>query len=404
MKPTGKHPDKVLTPVKLRNQMEPGRYTDGNGLYLVVDPSGAKRWLLRTVIKGKRCDIGLGGLSLVPLSEARAEAVRLRKLARAGGDPLLERRKERKPVPTFKQAAREVHAAHSPAWKNPKHRQQWINTLSHYAFPVFGDHAIDRIEPADVLKALSRIWLEKSETARRVKQRIRVVFDWAKASGFRSGDNPVEGISKVLPKQQGTQEHHAALPYSEVPAFIRMLLQSDAGEFAKLAFELLILTATRTNEVIGATWNEIDFVDKTWTIPAARMKTKQVHRVPLSPPCIEILERAKALTHGGTLIFPGRTTGKPLSNAVFLMTLRRMKKDITPHGFRSSFRDWAAERTSFPREVCEAALAHRLKDKTEAAYHRTDLFEKRRSLMATWAAFAKAMPAKVVPLRAGPLG
>lgn len=399
MKPSGKHPDKALPPVKLSKKLKPGRYADGNGLYLVVDPSGAKRWVLRTVVKSKRCDIGLGGLSLVPLSEARAEAGRLRKLARTGGDPLVERRKERKRIPTFEQAARKVHAAHSPAWRNPKHRQQWLNTLSEYAFPVLGDLTIDRIESADVLKVLSPIWLEKSETARRVKQRIKVVFDWARASGFRSGDNPVEAINKVLPKQNRPQEHHAALPYLEVPAFFQALLGSDAGEFAKLAFEFLILTATRTNEVIGAKWNEIDFVGKTWTIPPARMKTKRVHRVPLSARCIEILEHAKALSDNGAYIFPGRTIKKPLSNMVFLMTLRRMKKDITPHGFRSSFRDWAAERTSFPREVCEAALAHTLKDKTEAAYNRTDLFDKRRHLMEAWAAFATALPAPVISLR-----
>lgn len=394
----GKHPQKALSAAFIRTTTNSGRYADGNGLYLIVDPSGAKRWVLRTVVMGKRRDMGLGGLSLVSLAEAREEAARLRKIARQHGDPLAERRKARQVIPTFEQAAREVHTAHSASWKNAKHAQQWINTLAEYVFPVFGSLRVAQVDTPDVLKALSPIWLEKPETARRVRQRIKAVFDWAKAAGFRAGDNPVDGISKVLPKQPDTEKHHAALPYANVPGFIKALRKASVSESVQLGFEFLILTATRTNEVINATWSEIEIKGKTWTIPAARMKTKREHRIPLSPRCIEILKAARKLSDGSPYIFPSPVTGKPLSNMVFLMALRRMELDITAHGFRSSFRDWAAERTNFPREVCEMALAHTLRDKTEAAYKRTDLFEKRRSLTDTWAAYATAKDAKVIPL------
>jgi len=347
---------------------------------------------------GKRRDIGLGGLSLVSLAEAREEATRLRKIARQQGDPLAERRKEQRVVPTFAQAAREVHKAHSASWKNVKHTQQWINTLKDYVFPVFGSLRVDQVHTPEVLKALSPIWLKKPETARRVRQRIKTVFDWAKAAGFRSGDNPVDGISKVLPKQSNTQAHHAALPYAEIPTFIKALRKTDASKTAQLAFEFLILTATRTNEVINATWSEIDLKGETWTIPRSRMKTKRDHRIPLSRRCIEILKEAHKLSIDNLSVFPNPLTGKPLSNMVFLMLLRRMKQDVTAHGFRSSFRDWASERTNIPHDVCEAALAHNLKDKTEAAYKRTDLFDKRRELMESWAAFVTRTQADVIPL------
>lgn len=385
MKPTGSHPDKALSPVKVRSLTAPGRYADGNGLYLVVDPSGAKRWLLRVVVHGKRTDIGLGGLKLVSQAEAREQASRLRKIARAGGDPLAERRAAKRVIPTFEAAAKEVHAAHKESWKNHKHADQWINTLTQYVLPVFGQKHVDQIESADVLKALSVIWLAKPETARRVLQRIRTVFDWAKASGHRSGDNPVDGVSKVLPKQNAAGAHHAALPYAKASQFIKKLRTVDAGASSRLALEFMILTAVRTNEVLGARCSEIDLKKKTWTIPAERMKMKREHRVPLSPRCIEILKEAREVNDKSTFVFPGRSDDKPLSNMVFLMLLRRMKFKITAHGFRSTFRDWASEQTSFPSAVCEAALAHAIKDKTEAAYNRTDLFEKRRELMVTWA-------------------
>jgi integrase len=266
---------------------------------------------------------------------------------------------------------------------------------------VFGDRPVHTIDSGDVLEALTPIWTTTPETARRVKQRIKTVFDWAKASGYRHGDNPVDGVTKALPKVRRTEQHHAALPYAQVPAFLEKLRAAQALESARLAFEFLILTATRTNEVILAKWEEIDRDAASWTIPAARMKAHREHVVPLSPRCLEILERAEAIAGDSSYVFPGRRAKRPLSNMVFLMVLRRLdRRDITAHGFRSAFRDWAAERTTFPRAVAEAALAHVVKDRTEAAYLRTKFFEQRRDLMNTWDAFANPKSADVVSIRA----
>ena len=364
------------------------RLADGGGLYLFVSPGGAKSWVLRTVVKGRRCDLGLGGADLVSLAEAREEARRLRRIARTGGDPLAERRHERRTVPTFEVAATQVHAAHSLTFKNEKHRKQWLSSLTPM-FSALGAKRVDAITSADILTAMSPQWLERPETSRRVLQRLRVIFDWCKAKGYCAGDNPTQGITKVLPKHRAVKAHHAALPYPEVPAFLRALRESNASDLVKLAFELTVLSATRTSETLRATWSEVDLPTKTWTIPGDRMKNGVDHRIPLASRCVEILTRAQALSDGSRYVFPGRTPAKPLSNMVFLMALRRMQRsDITTHGFRSSFRDWAAERTSFPRAVCEATLAHTLRDKTEAAYHRTDLFERRRELMTAWAKYA----------------
>jgi integrase len=394
-----KHPDKALTVVGIKALKKPGRYGDGNGLYLKVARSGAKRWELRTVVRGKRCDIGLGGLKVVTLAEAREEARKYRAIARNEGDPLAEKRRARKVVPTFRQAAEAVHKEHAKAWKNAKHGDQWINTLTTYAYPVLGDRRVDQIDTPEILKALSPIWLTKQETARRVRQRIGTVLDWAKAAGFRAGSNPIEEIGKALPRQSDRKGHHAALPYVEVPAFLQKLHRDDAGTIANLAFEFLILTAARTGEVLEARWTEIDIEQAAWTVPADRMKAGREHRVPLAPRCIELLGQAKRLAAGSDYVFPGRSITKPMSNMVLLMTMRRMKSDYTVHGFRSAFRDWASERTNFAREICEAALAHIVKDKTEAAYRRGDLFEKRRELMATWARFVEGASATLIQLK-----
>lgn len=390
MKGRGKHPDKALTAMQVRNLNKPGRYADGNGLYLVVDPSGAKRWLLRVVIQGKRRDIGLGGTALVSLSEAREKALSFRKRAREGGDPLAEKRKERREIPTFAKAAEQVHAEHKASWKNKKHIDQWINTLNDYVIPHFGERRVDQVQTPDVLKVLAPIWLTKPETARRVRQRIGAVMDWAKASGFRTGDNPVDGVEKGLPKQNGRDRHHEAMPYTQVPAFVKALRSTDAGEITRLALEFLILTASRTSEVLQARWAEFDLDQALWIVPAERMKAGRVHRVPLSDRCLKIMKQARALASDSSYTFPGRSAEKPLSNMVFLMMLRRMNLDVTAHGFRSSFRDWAAEATSCPREVAEMALAHTIENKVEAAYRRGDLFEKRRQLMEAWAEFVAA--------------
>ncbi len=254
---------------KVRGLIVPGRYADGNGLYLFVDRSGAKRWILRIVIRGKRSYLGLGGAGLVSLAEAWEETLRLRKIARKGGDPLAERRKQRIVIPTFEQAAREVHKSCVPTFRNAKHAAQWISTLQTYAFTVFGSRPVNTIETPDVLSVLSPIWSEKAETAKRVRQRMRTVFDWAKAKGDRPDlDNPVEGVSMALPKTNGKKEHHPALPYAQVPEFVVTLRNCDAGVSAQVAFEPLILTAARTSEVLPAKWDETDLKVKTLTVPA----------------------------------------------------------------------------------------------------------------------------------------
>jgi integrase len=387
MKPKGRHPEKKLTTLKVNRLSEPGRYADGNGLYLIVDVSGAKRWMLRTVVQGKRCDIGLGGVSLVSLAEAREQAQAMRKLARANGNPLLERHRAKQIIPTFEKAAKLVYEARASSWRNDKHRTQWINTLRDYAFPKIGSKRVDLIGTADILEVLSPIWLTKAETARRLRQRLGTVMDWAKAAGHRSGDNPVEGVTKGLPKQDGRKDHHGAIPYSEIAAFLERLDGLDMSRAARLAFKFLILSACRTNEVLGARWEEVCFDKAIWEIPPARMKGKRRQTVPLSSSCLMILHEAKTLAGTSELVFPGRIPTKPLSNMVFLMAMRRMGFSAVPHGFRSTFRDWASEQTSFPNEVCEMALAHAIRDKTEAAYRRGDLLTKRRDLMEAWSTF-----------------
>lgn len=387
-KSKGLHPDKALTALKIRQISKSGRYADGNGLYLIVDPSGAKRWVLRTMVQGRRRDIGLGGLSIVSLAEARETARQYRRVARDGGDPIAELRKKPEDAPTFSEAAERVFKDHKASWDNPKHQQQWITTLRTYAFPVLGEMRVDQIQTPDVLRVLSPIWLSKAETARRVRQRIGTVLDWAGSAGYRHGENPTSGVTKGLPKQQKNKGHHAALPYAEVPAFVSRLRSStNDGQAARLAFEFLILTASRTSEVLNALWTEIDLDAAVWTVPAERMKAKRIHRVPLSTRCIEILNHARKLDIASPYLFSGTARDRPFSNAVFLAMLKRMEVTCTAHGFRSSFRDWAAETTSHPRDVVEMALAHTITDKTEAAYRRGDMLDRRRGLMQDWSVY-----------------
>lgn len=387
MKPLGKHPEKALTATKVKQVKKPGAYADGNGLYLVVSRTGAKRWALRTVIQGKRRDMGLGGAQLVSLAEAREKAQQYRKIAREGGDPFLERNKRQKGIPTFKNAAQTVFDARKATWRNPKHRQQWINTLTTYAFPEIGGQPVDQITTPDILKLLSPIWLTKPETARRLKQRIATVFDWAKAAGFRDGGNPVEGVTKGLPKQGKNDNHHAAMAYVDIDGFVNGLRGSNALNVTYLALEFTILTASRTSEVLNSKWSEFDIGESLWTIPPERMKATRVHRVPLSSRALEILKTMREYPSNGGYVFPGRVNGKPLSNMTLLKVLKSKKLPFTVHGFRSSFRDWAEEHSGFSHNVCEMALAHSIKDKTEAAYRRGDLLDKRRELMTAWGDF-----------------
>ena len=395
--PKQQQPDKRLSAAFVRNASEPGHYSDGNCLYLVIGDDGSRKWVQRLTIHGRRHDLGLGSQRLVTLAEAREEALRLRKIARQGGDPLTVRRQERhvKTVPTFEKAAREVHQARAQTFRNERHAEQWISTLEKYVFPQLGTRRVDSIDSGDVLKILSPIWIEIPETARRIRQRMQTVFRWAKAAGL-SGDNPVDGIAEALPKHNLKQQHHPALAYAELPAFIQKL-RSYEGVATGLGLEFLILTASRTSEVLLAKWTEIDFDGRTWIIPAGRMKARVEHRVPLAARAIEILREAKAISDGGDYIFPGSHLHKPLSNMTFTKALRLMKYGhITTHGFRSTFRDWAEEKTNFPNSVVEAALAHTIKNKVEAAYLRTKLFDKRVKLMDAWTGFATAPAGKVI--------
>lgn len=368
-KPEGRHPVNRLKAVQVE-RLGPGRHADGNGLYLEVDPTGARRWVLRTVVRGKRRDIGLGSTMLVTLAEAREKARTMRATARAGGDPLAERR--RAEGLTFADAARKVHAERMTGAKNGKHVAQWIGTLETYAFPTMGEKRVADVTPADVLAVLEPIWNAKPETARRVRQRLKAVFDWALTAGHREARNPVEGVEKGLPKQADRVEHHAALPWAELPGFWPRLVAAPG--MGALALRFAILTAARSGEVRGMTWGEVE--GEAWTIPASRMKAKAAHRVPLSAEALAILGEARALAGEapapGALVFPGQKRGKPLSDMTLAAVLKRLGLDVTPHGFRSTFRDWAEEAGDWPREVKEAALAHAVANKVEAAYRRGD--------------------------------
>jgi integrase len=375
--------------MKVRNLDEAGRYADGNGLYLVVDPSGAKRWMLRTVVRGKRCDIGLGSLSLVSLAEAREKALQFRKIARSGDDPLAIRRRG-EATPTFEQLAGELHASKKPEWRNQKHAAQWLSTLKSYALPKIGRRRVDDVDTDAVLSVLRPIWSEKPETASRVRQRLEAVLDYATAIGKRQGDNPARWrghLDHLLPKPSKVRvvQHHAALDWRDLPAFMANLRTRDGVAAKALAFT--ILTAARSGEVRGMRWSEVDLDAGVWTVPGTRMKAGKEHRVPLTAEVLGFLgEPGKP----DDLVFPSPAKpGSPLSDMTLTAVLKRMNKgELTVHGFRSSFRDWAGETTAHPREVIEAALAHRLKDKTEASYARGDLFQRRRALMNDWASFA----------------
>ena len=395
---------------------EPGRYGDGGGLYLQIGPTGAKSWLLRYMLNRKAREMGLGAVALVPLAEAREKAIEARRLVKAGTDPLDARQAEQararvesvKAI-TFAECAAAFIAAHEATWRNPKHRQQWSNTLTTYAGPVFGDLPVAAVDLALVLKALEPIWTEKPETASRLRGRIEQVLDWATVRGYRQGENPARWrghLDKLLPARTkvASVAHHAALPYAEIAAFLADLRGRDA--LAARALEFAILTGARTSEALNATWGEIDLAAAVWTIPGERMKAGREHRVPLSPQAVALLaELGKVREVGNEWVFPGTRPKRPLSQMALLMLLRRMERgDLTAHGFRSTFRDWAAEQTAFPREVAEAALAHVVGDKVEAAYRRGDLFDKRRRLMEAWADYCDrpASGGAVVPLRKTP--
>lgn len=380
-----------LTAMKIKTLTEPGRYTDGDGLMLIVATGGARSWMLRARIDGKRRDIGLGSLKVLTLAEARAKASELRRQIAQGIDPIAERKKVEDPVPTFREAATLVHEEHKAAWKNGKHQDQWINTLTTYAYPKLGDRLVNDIEGPIIRDVLAPIWLAKPETARRVRQRIGAVLDWSYAKGYRPTEAPMRSLSKGLPRQPRKDGHFAAMAFAEVPKLIARL--RERSSVGRLAMEALILTAARSGEIRGATWNEIDLEAGMWTVPAERMKMGKVHHVPLAPEAVDVFRRAEALrVPCSDLIFPGQRLKNQLSDMTLLKVMRDMETGVTVHGFRSAFRDWVAEETSYPGEVAEAALAHAISNKVEAAYRRTDFLEKRRSLMREWAAFCTSLP------------
>lgn len=415
---------KMLSARAVEAIKEDGRHAVGDGLYLVVDGAN-RRWQFRFQMGGRRREMGLGPYPAITLANAREMVTAARKVIAAGGDPIDTRKASARRVPTFGECADELIESLEKGFRNEKHAAQWAVTLGKVPYDdkrvrigkkAHSTHVsalsslrakpVDQVETADVLAVLTPIWQEAAETASRVRGRIEKILDAAKAKGHRSGENPAAWrghLANLLPKRQKLQRgHHAALPYSDLPAFIADLRQRDS--VAALALEFGILTAARSGEVLGARWSEINQDAALWTVPASRMKAGREHRVPLTKRCLEILEKLDAIRatdEDDDFVFPGQKSGCPLSPTAITMVLRRMKfADVTPHGFRSTFRDWTGEETHFPREIAEAALAHVVGDATERAYRRGDALEKRRSLMTAWAGFCEGNGGNVVPFKA----
>jgi integrase len=368
---------------------QPGMHADGGGLYLQVKSGGAS-WILRYMLARKPRYMGLGSLALCSLAEARARALEARQLVKAGSDPVEARRSARQRAAleaakaiTFRAAAESYVRSHRAGWRNAKHAGQWDATLATYAYPVLGDLPVAAVDTGLVLKVLESMWTAKAETASRLRGRLEAILDWAKVRGYRLGENPARWrghLNKLLPARTKVKrvQHFEALPYAELPAFMARLRERDG--IAARGLEFAILTVARTGEALDATWNEINLADRTWTVPASRIKAAKEHKVPLSSRAVAILQ---ALPSREGLVFTRK--GPPLGRAALLEVLEAMGCGATVHGFRSSFRDWCAERTNYPREVAEMALAHAVGDAVEAAYRRGDLFEKRRRLMQAWA-------------------
>ena len=383
-----------LNALSAKTISKPGRHGDGDGLYLNVSPPGSKSWVQRIVVHGRCRDIGLGAYPVVSLADARDIARDNRSAISQGRDPVAEKRDARQAglrsapsIPTFAEAAALVIKLRRPTWSNGRHAAQWENTLSTYAHPVIGNQTVDSITPADAMAVLTPIWTAKPETASRVRQRMETVMDWAITHGYRL-DNPAgRSLLKVLPPVKRLKEHRQALPYAQVPDAVARIRESTADIPSKLAFEFLVLTASRSVEVRAAEWSEIDWEAATWEVPAARMKARRPHRVPLPERAMEILRDASRFGDGQGLVFPSARSGKAASPTTFIALIRRLGIPAVPHGFRSSFRDWVIEQTATPWAVAEAALAHNVGNSTEAAYMRSDLFDQRRALMDRWAEF-----------------
>ncbi len=390
-----------LTPFAVKGKKEKGLYSDGGNLYLQVNSSGAKSWLFRFELNGKVRDMGLGSCNAITLAYARELATAARKHVSLNVDPIAARKEEQAKASleaaktqTFKQCAETYIETHKSGWRNPKHISQWTNTLTTYVYPVFGDISVQDVDTDLVIKSLMPIWNTKTETATRIRGRIENILDWAKAMKLRTGENPAlwrGHLQKLLPKPSKVQkvEHHPSLPYIYVAEFMAGLSTNE--DLSARALELTILTASRTSEVRAARWEEFDLKQKIWVVPATRIKTGKEHRVPLSPAALAILKELHK-NRNNDFVFAGRNPTKCMSDMALLALTRRMAKpDYWPyfvvHGFRSSFRDWAAEQTNFPREVCETCLSHSVNSKTEEAYQRSDLLEKRKLVLDAWARY-----------------
>jgi integrase len=394
-----------LSALTISRKLSRGYYADGGGLYLQVSPSGSKSWVFRYRDRGggRLREMGLGSFLAVFLAQARQEARRHRSALQEGLDPI-EQRNTSKAVSgtlaakSFEECANAYISSHKSEWRNEKHAKQWSATIKAYAAPMFGTRRVAEINIELVLRVLEPIWATKPETASRLRGRIEAVLDWAKVRGYRVGDNPARwkgNLDKLLPKQKkaGKVKHHAALPFADLPNFIGALRQQKG--IGAAALEFVILTASRTSEVIGATWSEINFETRVWSIGQERMKAGRAHRVPLTANAINILRRMEKIKDGEA-VFPGQKPNSHLSNMTLLSILRKMgRPDLTTHGFRSTFRDWVSESTDFSREVAEMALAHTIDSKVEAAYRRGDLFEKRRILMQHWANYCSDASSEV---------
>jgi integrase len=402
-----------LTAVGVTSTKRKGLYPDGGGLYLRVTSSGSKSWILRFKRDGGRHDMGLGPVGSVSLARARELAAEANRQRLEGPHPIEVRERERSAAQrasareaTFKTCAEQMVAGREIGWRNAKHRQQWRSSLARYIYPLLGDAAVSAIDTELVLKVLEPIWANRTETANRVRGRIEAVLDWAKARGMRDGENAARWrghLDQILPRRSKVQmvKHYAALPYGEIAPLIEKL-KARRNSLTALALEFIILTAVRAGEALGARWNEIDLGTGTWVIPPARMKATREHRVPLSARAIEILKQLQAVRIGEH-VFPGIKPGRSLTGRHMLTVLNEVHAGATIHGFRSSFKDWASEMTSFPDHLSEAALAHVTADKVRAAYARSDLFEKRRELMEAWALFCEykqeSAKDKVVPFK-----
>ena len=377
-----------LTVAKVRSLSSPGRYSDGEGLYLNIARLGSKSWVQRISIDGIRRDIGLGGYPTVSLAEARGLARRNKSAVASGVNPIEEKR--RAATPTFRKAALQVHRINLPTWRNRKHAAQWISTLETYVFPTIGDMKLDAIRKSDVLACLTLIWTAKPETARRVRQRMRSVFSWAMAHDYVEFNVAGEAINAALPAMPKIKAHYRSLPYQDVPAALSAIEESRASKSAKLCFRFVVLTACRNGEARLATWDEIDREAGVWTVPSHRMKAGREHRVPLSGLALRVVDEAAAIDDGSDLLFPSPVRqGRPLSDMTLTKLLRSsgLADRATLHGFRSSFRVWAAERTSASHAAMELALAHTVGSAVEQAYMRSDLLEQRRTLMHEWASY-----------------